>query len=386
MRRERLYSNCFKLINNFVIGKRLRRRFIDVLRKAIFTEVLADDRITAEEAMNKGTLKTTMLAGEVHLPVSSLVREAGRIPAHLRLPQTIHPPLHMYSLEGGYCYQSFVLDRNRSFISNAIHEKLFNKTLYRNNPDIRASPPVFIEGEAIALHGSYTNNYYHWFADLIGKLLLIPNWRECYLCTDTSLPYQRETLDLLGVSKDKVISLETYALYQFKTVHVVAPDLLSPHSFKALQEFTSSLHAAIRASADGECKERLYISRNDASGRRGVANEEEILPVLKNFGFKRIIMTGRPVAEQITLVRNAEYIVYPQGAACAHMLFCCPGTSFLELYSPRFIDATSVYISRAMGLKHHMVLGEKTPDSSIQASFRINPSVLKNAMAHWCGS
>ena len=78
--------------------------------------------------------------------------------------------------------------------------------------------------------------------------------------------------------------------------------------------------------------EKLYISRSDAK-IRFVSNEPQLADVLNDFGFKTIVMSGLSIPDQISLFRNAAYIIGPHGAAFANLVFAKRGATFIEFFS-----------------------------------------------------
>jgi capsular polysaccharide biosynthesis protein len=123
------------------------------------------------------------------------------------------------------------------------------------------------------------------------------------------------------------------------------------------------LHDRLAAAADagalpGDAAPLLYISRRD-SGFRALANEAELEAALAARGFATVAFQGRPLAEQLRIVRAARLIVAPHGAGLAHLAFARPGVAVLELMplvtslSLRFQMAR---VSRVMGHRHALWL------------------------------
>lgn len=80
---------------------------------------------------------------------------------------------------------------------------------------------------------------------------------------------------------------------------------------------------------------RLFLSRQDARAqstpRRKVANEEEVMAALKQFGFERLLLEGVTPNLQIEIFRDAEFVIGPHGAAFANMQFTPAGAKALVL-------------------------------------------------------
>lgn len=382
--KEKIFSFLDRIIRNSLPAKNVSGFLTSRLCRLFFRKILSNKLLPLELAVTQGKATKTLLAPEVNLSASSLRREAGEIPPPLHLPHTVAPPLYMYTLGNGYCYRDLVLDEDCSFLSGATEDRILSRTLHGKEPDIRALETMKIDGEGIALNISYSDNYYHWFTDMLGPMLLLPKLHNAYICADIRFSYQRETLDMLNIPSSRILPATKHSLYQFKKVHFVPATMQRECIYEALYAYTHSpaFEGMLDRSLDGG--ERIYISRADVKRRRGITNEKNLLPILSEFGFKRMVFSGRPVLEQIALIRKAKYVVFPQGAACVNMLFCGRDTRFLEFYSPLFFDKVSAGISRSMGLVHHILLGEASSGATRQADYCVNPHELRKALELLC--
>lgn len=77
--------------------------------------------------------------------------------------------------------------------------------------------------------------------------------------------------------------------------------------------------------------ELLYLSRNEA-GMRKVLNEDEILPGLKDMGFRVMRASKMSLVEQIEAFRQARVVLSAHGAGLTNILFCRPGTTLIEIF------------------------------------------------------
>ena len=118
--------------------------------------------------------------------------------------------------------------------------------------------------------------------------------------------------------------------------------------------------------------EKLYISRSDAK-IRFVSNEPQLAGVLNDFGFKTIVMSGLSIPDQISLFRNAGYIIGPHGAAFANLVFAKRGATFIEFFSNGHYAPCFNRISGIRGLKYGFLVGDPTR----MGGFDINPDHLR---------
>jgi capsular polysaccharide biosynthesis protein len=115
---------------------------------------------------------------------------------------------------------------------------------------------------------------------------------------------------------------------------------------------------------------RLFISRSDAKFRR-IKNEEELIAIAAQRGYKSISLASLNMADQFALVRGARQIAGAHGMGFAHIFLNDGPLSVLELFNPtQGTDAYSM-ISRALGFEYDFEIGDDLGDN--RASYRIDP-------------
>jgi len=77
----------------------------------------------------------------------------------------------------------------------------------------------------------------------------------------------------------------------------------------------------------------VYVSRANDIERR-VVNEDEVLSVLSEFGFKRYRLEERSLVENAQLFADADVIVGPHGAGLTDIVFAGDGT-LIELFGEK---------------------------------------------------
>jgi hypothetical protein len=87
-------------------------------------------------------------------------------------------------------------------------------------------------------------------------------------------------------------------------------------------------------SSKGSKRNRIYISRSDASVRR-VQNEDALVKAIEPYGFTRIILSELAPLDQIALFMESEFTIFPFGAGAAFLTFQQPRSIAFEI-SPAF--------------------------------------------------
>jgi len=199
-------------------------------------------------------------------------------------------------------------------------------------------------------------NYFHWIYDTVPylysyfeekkkisnlKLLVsVPEGkRDLY-------PFVYETLDLLGIKREDLIFLDRAT--QYETILVGSSlthnrmSLDPPH--KGVFSIINSMDAE-----DGERK-KIYVSRRtwtqpksdnigtDYTAERMCVNEDDVVELLRSYGFEEIFCENLSMEEKISVFRSAESVVGPIGGGMSNVLFCKPDTKVISLNSPEFFD------------------------------------------------
>lgn len=234
-------------------------------------------------------------------------------------------------------------------------------------------PATPLEGTTAFLSVRGGNTYYHWMADLLPRIKLLEmagiklEEIDYFVVNSCHLPFQRETLNLLGIPTHKIIKNSQSP--HIKTPNLVVPSLpgdvglMSPWTCQFLRE--SFLDKA--ATLGLQTPERIYISRRHASYRR-ILNEDETIARLSPYGFVPIVLESLSFLEQVALFANAKAIIAPHGAGLTNTVFCNPGTQLIEIFSPDMMSVNYWVVSNIIGLDYSYLIGEsldeyKTPTS-----------------------
>ena len=105
---------------------------------------------------------------------------------------------------------------------------------------------------------------------------------------------------------------------------------------------------------------RIYISRKNAQ-RRKLKNEDEIIPILKKYGFTILDFDKLNFEEQLKNILNSEILISIHGAGLTHMLWMNEKSKVLEIRA-RDNCNDNCYFTLASDLGHDYfyVIAEKT--------------------------
>jgi len=199
------------------------------------------------------------------------------------------------------------------------------------------------------LTAGQNQNYYHWLVEALPRLDLyersgLPIDR---FYTPIHTRFQRETLALLGISRDRIVPATRQA-------HL-APARLVASSFhggmsQRKADFLFHRFTAHLSPWAGPTP-RIFISRR---GPRSIVNEREVLRALQPLGFRSCRLEIMSLAEQVAVFQRAECVVGPHGAGLTNLLFCRSGTKVIEIGTPYRPWACFYEIAHHRGLDYHL--------------------------------
>ena len=197
-------------------------------------------------------------------------------------------------------------------------------------------------------------NYFHWIYDAVPylysyfkekekisnlKILISPPDGEIDL-----YPFVYETLELLGITKDDLIFLDSNTKYE---TMIIGSSLT--HNRMSLDPPHSNVFRIIDSiQAKASTTKRIYISRRtwtrkksnnigtDYTSQRKCVNEDNLVGMLQKYGFEEVFCEDLNMEEKIGLFRNAEFVIGPIGGGMANVIFCKPETNVISINSPEF--------------------------------------------------
>jgi hypothetical protein len=211
----------------------------------------------------------------------------------------------------------------------------------------------FIDGTVLVLFDDLqTNNYCHWLVDWIPRLAGLRDYvgrRDVYVATSRlATEFQRTSLRLCGFPDDRILTLGSLEA-------VRARELVVPNSVRDINhpahraapwatDFLRSqlgIPAVVDAGITGR-QRKLYVSREDANGRR-ILNEDALLQRLSAVGYEKIVPSRLTFQEQVATFAGASHIIGPHGAGLTNLIFSRQGSEILEIF-PRSYGTPAYYL------------------------------------------
>jgi len=277
----------------------------------------------------------------------------------------------VYSINKAICLSD---NDSFSFVSNE-QNKVFSDlctggyNIIKSGVDL--SKPKIINGH-VAFLSQYFGavNYCHWLLDILPRLGLL---REAgfdfsdfdyFVFNNYDAPFQKETLNHLGITEEKIIKSSEVPLIQADKVTI--PSLNMHPANGGSQQAIRFLKSNYLSDINLNKGKRIYINRKRATKRK-VRNEEELETMLeREFGFISIAMDQYNVLQQASIAYHSEIIISPHGAALTNIAFCKPKTKVFELFSPVYGTSSFYTIAQANSLDYYSFIGEDYDDSLLR--------------------
>lgn len=255
---------------------------------------------------------------------------------------------------------------------------------------VNRAPTRRLTGTSVVLALLGGNNYFHWMAQLLPRLFLIENAGlqianvDHFIVNGTSHPFQRETLERLGIASDRTVTPEDGEILQCALL--VVPSLPPSTNFVARNDI-EELQA--RLGFDRERllpATRIYVPRRRVS-HRWLENDVEVEKLLQYRGFVVVEPSEMSVTQQAACFRSADVIVAPHGAALTNLAFARRGTKIIEIFDPRFVNGCYALLSYVRDLDYYFVFGQRRSESDqdhvYDLGLRAQPPAPMLAIPSW---
>jgi len=250
------------------------------------------------------------------------------------------------------------------YVENTLAHPVFQRS--------HLEPPHHVNGRVALLSAPGGAGYYHWMIDSLPRLHLLVEAGidqatiDRYLVNSFVARFQHETFALLGIPRERII--ESHWRPHVRADELIVPSL--PGDFgnapRWVCEFLRTLFLDNKSeNADRSNGTRLYLTREQATHRK-VVNEDELRnTVLTEFGFRPVSIEDYPIKEQARMLSEASVVCGPHGAGLTNIVFCRPGTHVVEFLNPNDVSYVYWTLANQASLTYWYLIGEgKRPNGT----------------------
>jgi hypothetical protein len=236
--------------------------------------------------------------------------------------------------------------------SNKVYSELTHFPWGKNLHPVTSSPFLgkrlkSIEKAIFIVTPEASYNFYHWYVDLLPRLILckilIEDFSSRHIIIHSELKkYEKEFYEYLGIDFKKIICLNNFnvlpvadLLVPQYTFDESALNLISDNSNKWKKDVFEWIKINVfKIDSADKNQTLLYLERgkNNRFGRN-LIGEEELIINLKEMGFQVYNPINNTIKEQAEIASKAKCIVSVHGAAMTSMVYCQENTLIIELRS-----------------------------------------------------
>ena len=225
----------------------------------------------------------------------------------------------------------------------------------------RLDAPVVDVDTAAPLYPPGASNLWHWTLESLPKLLALEStgYTGSYIIPAAAHAESviMRSLSMFGIDPGRL--LLSGPTYRVKLLFL--PQRLSGFSLAGNMPLCAFLRQRlIEASGNLEGSKRLYVRR---IGRRRILNEDDIMPVLGDFGFEIMVPEDLNLAEQWRCMTNVDCSVMAHGANSTLTLLQKPGSAAVEMFGNRYVSYNNLHAARLLKLRYYPLIEELDPAS-----------------------
>lgn len=250
---------------------------------------------------------------------------------------------------------------------------------------LEALEPLPLAGTHVLIGQPGHKIFGHWLAEILPRVALAQSLGLGdlpLLLPDGDPELAGTCLSLLGLPADRL------RLYDADRQMPQPETLLLPSQLFCGTHYAPIARSLLKRIAEGALaggtvgpRRRLYVSRGGMPRGMRHANRNDLLPIVRRFGFEEIRPEELPLAEQVRTFAAASHVIAEDGSAAHLMLFSPPDLRALVLLDPSRTLQLHRSIAQLLGHAIGFLVGEKSPDGAgTVADYHIEPALLEQAL------
>ena len=238
----------------------------------------------------------------------------------------------------------------------------------------RPEPALRVAGRVAVVAGGEGDRFDRWFQEVLPRLQVLADCGESWdqwaavVVDRLDCAFQTETLDRLGIPRDRILELDRHC-------HIQADTLIVPRRFNGPSSYGIAALQALLPSPRPRRHRRWVLCSAPGSDRPWV-NGPEVAIDLARWGFDRLDPQACSVAELIEAFQEAEAIVAPSHPALVLLALCAPETTLIEVGSRDYLP-----LARLVGLDGRSIAAEPSPSGPPASALWVRSAEVRAVLA-----
>jgi len=172
-----------------------------------------------------------------------------------------------------------------------------------------------VELEQAVILDEQMGHFGHWLFEQLPQLRVLGDRTEVHLIYNGMDRWKRQLLIDFGWPEERLMSHTGEEVYEVEQLWTTNAGHLNPRDLEWLRSKGKACYGE-----DSNSPRRIYVSRQGV-GSRMVANLEEVLPVLEEFGIQVVQPEKLGLEGSVRMFGNAEFIIGPEGSGMRNMVW-----------------------------------------------------------------
>lgn len=208
-----------------------------------------------------------------------------------------------------------------------------------------------------------SSGHFHWFCEVLPKLIELKKFSKDFVLLLPDTNYIRkigyDSLLKMEIEFADIVFMQPQNFYKIKNLYYKPSVSKGGLNDELLQAVHQQL---IAGRENGEKK--IFISRQKAAFRK-IVNEEELIPLLQQYGFEILYGEDYSFAEQLDIFSSCNVLLGIHGAGLTNCFFMKKGSKVIELRKKENGTTNVGYWHLAGSLGHTYYYYNGVPDSDL---------------------
>jgi hypothetical protein len=242
-----------------------------------------------------------------------------------------------------------------------INDEIFNSMLLTNYYTIKSRVNFFIGNlrkkkiffhEAIGVLDHWSENYFHWFTDVIPRVFVANEYFKADLTL--VLPIHYRDNDFISNSLNLFENLKLFYFRKFQICNISILNFITHtaptgnYRDNLIKNVSAFFKNKFMGSVTDKTNKKIYISREKSAARK-IINETQVIQILKKYNIEIYYFEELKWEDQVKICIQTKVLIALHGASLTNMLFMPENSCVLE-FRKKGDNQNNCYFSLASAL------------------------------------